>query len=293
MNARHTATVLFAALLGAGLATAADRPVDQSHPLAADGAVRVENVAGSVTVTGWDRAEVRITGTLGRGVRDLEVDLRDGRLVIEVEIEGRRDGHADLELMVPVGATVEVETVSADIEASGLSGELSLESVSGRVEVSGRPQRLEASSVSGDLRVAFAPDRSSLETVSGNLEVAEAAGRLDAESVSGAIRIGLGVVEDARLESVSGGIRFASELAPGGSVDIETMSGSVELTLAKALSAQVDLSTFSGSITSALGPAPKRSGGAGSGAELRFAAGSGAGRVTVSTFSGSITLKTR
>ena len=65
----------------------AQTPVDQKRPASAPGTVSIENMSGSVKVTGWDRAEVQVKGTLGDGA---ELGLRRARgseTSIEVEAE--------------------------------------------------------------------------------------------------------------------------------------------------------------------------------------------------------------
>ena len=56
----------------------AQTPVDQKRPAAASGKVTIENMSGSVKVTGWDRAEVQVKGTLGDGA-ELSFDGRRER----------------------------------------------------------------------------------------------------------------------------------------------------------------------------------------------------------------------
>jgi len=58
------AALLLTALLAAPLG--AETPVDQRRPAALDGLVDIENMAGSIRVTGWDKAEIVVSGRLGR-----------------------------------------------------------------------------------------------------------------------------------------------------------------------------------------------------------------------------------
>ena len=46
-------------------ATAAAEEVDRKLDAAADGSVHISNISGSVSVEGWGRNEVQVTGTLG------------------------------------------------------------------------------------------------------------------------------------------------------------------------------------------------------------------------------------
>ena len=55
------------------LPVAAQQRVDETRQVAADAVVTFEGVSGTVVVSGWDRAEVRVTGTLGRRIEKLEI----------------------------------------------------------------------------------------------------------------------------------------------------------------------------------------------------------------------------
>ena len=129
------------------LAAAAQTEVERRIEAAPGGTVTIENISGSVAVSGWDGTEVEVTGTLGRDVEELLVE-RDGNTVeIVVEVargRGHKQSSAHLEVRVPRGSDVEVETVSADITVSGVDGELSLEAVSGNVTVEGAPRQVTA-----------------------------------------------------------------------------------------------------------------------------------------------------
>lgn len=268
--------------------------VDRSIELDPDGTVSLECFSGAVQILGWDRDEVRITGTLGRDVERLDVDGSRRRVDIEVEVRERRSGNGtDLTLRVPRTARIEVETVSADVRAADLDGELGIESVSGRIVVADRPSRLQVETVSGGVEVAHAPPRSEISSVSGACDIAHAEGHLEAATVSGDITIQSGVLDGADVETVSGTIRCEAELSGRGGYDLGTLSGTVLLVVPAGIIADFDLSTFSGSISSQLGPAPQRTSRFTPGTELQFTTGAGGPRISIESFSGSIKIVTR
>lgn len=280
-------------LLAAGAAFA-DRTVDETRPLAADGRVEISNISGEIEVTGWDSDRVSITGTLEDGVERLEISSGSDRLGIRVELEHRvrNNGSAYLTIKMPATASLDVETVSADITVDGLVGDVELESVSGRVEVSGAPADLEASSVSGNVVATSTAGRSELESVSGDVIVRNATGRLDASVVSGDVEIEGGMLDSLDAESVSGSIFCAAAPTPRGRFTLETMSGSVELVVSATINADFDIETYSGSIKNQIGPAPRRTDEYGPGKELRFTNGSGGARISIESFSGSVKIQT-
>ncbi len=162
------------ALAAVAFPAAAQQKLDERRPASKDGVVEIDNVSGSVTVTGWDRDEVAVTGTLGRGSERLEFTGGSGRTEVRVVLPhfARHVDGSDLEIKVPGGSRVEVNTVSAEIGVDLVAGPVRLESVSGRVKLGGSPREFEAKTVSGDIEItaAAAPGRAS--SVSGTIALA-------------------------------------------------------------------------------------------------------------------------
>jgi len=289
-----TRIVLVLTCLGVVGPVAAGTPVDESRPFTSTGSISIENLAGDVTVTGWDRGEVHVTGELASTARRLEITGDDLRLDIRVDQPSGQREHkgTTLTVRVPRGVALQVEGVSLSIAVDDLDGRLELETVSGSIEVHGRPSALEAASVSGDVTVDEAPDRAELESVSGRVDVARASGSLEAETVSGAIVIRGGSLRGADVESVSGTVQCAADLYAG-DIDVETVSGRIVMTVDAGIAADFELSTFSGGIDNAIGPEPKRTSEYTPGREAVFSTGGGGTRIRLSTFSGGIALETR
>lgn len=280
------------AIAVAGVAQA-DRAVDETRPLAADGRVEISNISGEINVIGWSGDGVVITGTLEDGVKELDISSSGSRLSIEVDLERRtrNNGSAYLTVKIPVTADLDVETVSADISVDGVLGEVDLESVSGQVEVSGETRSLEASSVSGDVLATTTVGRAELESVSGDIIVRHATGRLEASVVSGNIEIEGGTLDSFDGETVSGSIFCAANPTDRARFNLETMSGKIEMLVSSDVNADFYIETYSGSIKNDIGPSPVRTDEYSPGKELRFTAGSGGARVSIESFSGSVKLR--
>ena len=71
--------------------------IDRKVAADATGEVVISNVAGTIDVRGWDRNEIQVTGTMGRGVERIDVDSSNGRTVIKVVLPhgSTHDGDAD------------------------------------------------------------------------------------------------------------------------------------------------------------------------------------------------------
>lgn len=289
--------VVLAVLLGLALATgaAADKPIDETRRVAPHAAIDIEMIAGSVKVTGWDQDEVHIGGSMGDDVERLEIKGGARGLSIEPKLpdggfEGNRDLTVDLEIRVPYGVNLDVETVSAGIEVVDVNGQLDLESVSGSVTVSGEPSEVDAETVSGAIHIVAVSAPVDAESVSGRIHVEGASGELDVSTVSGKIEVSGGTIRDGQVEAVSGPVRLEVDLGAGASLEVDAHSSNVLLVLPADVSARFEVSTFSGGIDNAFGPPAERNE-HGPGKSLNFSTGGGGAEVAVSTFSGNVELR--
>jgi DUF4097 and DUF4098 domain-containing protein YvlB len=283
------------ALAVAALPAVAQQRVDEKRPAGKDGVVEIRNVAGSVRVTGWDREEVAVTGTLGKGTERLEFSGSGNRTLIKVVLPHSAhhvDG-SDLEIKVPAGSTLDVETVSADVTAEKVSGSLRLQSVSGGVTVGGEPKDFNVKTVSGDVAVTATNAPGKAKSVSGAVTLQGVSGAVEASSVSGSLVVKGGEVSRVEMETTSGSIRFDAQLAKDGRLDAKSMSGSLDLILPAGVAADFDVTTFSGEITNDFGPPAHRTSEYGPGKELSFSTGGGGARVVAKSFSGGVYLKKR
>src|SRR4051794_39243249 len=60
-------------------------PINETRPLAPDGTVSIENVKGRIVVRTWANPQVKITGSLGKGVEKLDIDGDAHSLDIKVK----------------------------------------------------------------------------------------------------------------------------------------------------------------------------------------------------------------
>jgi DUF4097 and DUF4098 domain-containing protein YvlB len=292
MKTTMAATLL--ALTAWGGPAAAQQNVDQRRPAAANGLVEIENPSGSVRVTGWNRPEVAVTGSLGPGAVGLSVTGEHNRTRIEVETEGNPHGvSSNLEIKVPEGSRLEIESFQGVIAVADVKGSVHAENVSGNVTVSGGAREVHAETVNGSVEVSGPSRRVNAESVNGPVTVTGASGEIDASTVNGQIVVQGGPFTRGHLETVNGGIRLEGELSPQAVLDLESVSGAVELSLPAGVAAAFSVSTFSGTIENELGPPADRTGELTPEKELRFTTGAGGATVTIHTLSGSIHLRKR
>jgi DUF4097 and DUF4098 domain-containing protein YvlB len=288
------AALVLATILAGPAWLAAQTPVDQKRPAAPDAKVSIENMSGSVKVTGWDRPEVQVKGTIGDD-GELAFDGSEASLAIEVEAgHGNPMGiKSDLEVFVPAGSSVSIEGFQATISVAGVTGSVSAETVNGSLTQSGAARSVDLQSVNGAIDVTKASGRVKAEAVNGTVTVRDASGEIEASTVNGKLLITGGSFDRATFETVAGGVRFEAGLSARATMSVESVSGTVDLLLPAALGAEFSVSTFSGDITNELGPAAEKSSRWTPEKELKFTTGSGGARVTVETLSGAVHIRKR
>ena len=276
----------------------AGTPVHETRPAGAKGVVSIENMLGSVTVEGWDRKEVEVTGTLGKGPERLDVESEGDRTRIEVvwpdhdrEWSHQKTEDTDLTIQVPRGSEVRIEGVNLDVEVSDLDGPVRAETVNGGIRVGGSPESIDVSTVNGGIHVSASTGTLEAETVNGGIMLSGVKGDVQASTVNGGIVIQGGEVDKLEVSTVSGDIQFEGDVSRQGSLDISSHSGTVTLTLPGNVSADFDVSTFSGTIRNDFGPEAKRKDRYAPGMELNFRTGDGDTDIEVSSFSGSVNLR--
>jgi DUF4097 and DUF4098 domain-containing protein YvlB len=287
------ATTCWIALLATlpGIA-AAGEPINKRTTADPNGTVEVSNVAGSVTVTGWDRNEVAVTGELGDGTETLEFTKADKLTRVKVVVPKRSYNVDDTDLVVkvPAGSVLSVNTVSADVSVQGVRGAQRLQAVSGDVRTEASGEDVECRTVSGDVTIDGSGQKGlvSITTVSGDATATRVAGEVNGNTVSGSFDFGAGEVTRSRLRSTSGDLTLTGQLAPDARVDAESISGDVRLDLVGKVAGQFDFSTFNGEIRNCFGPKAHRTDEYAPGRELRFQEGSSAARIRVKTLNGDI-----
>ena len=273
------------------------RSINDSRPAKADGEVRVDNLAGNVTVEGWDKNEVHVTGTLSPSAERLEFISDDTGVTIRVVLprEGRHyqdDEGSDLVIDLPRGSRLDVSTVSADVVVKDVNGPQELGTVSGTVTLSSSSTRIEAKSVSGDVTVTGSGAKAHVNasSISGTVYVTGMDGALEASSVSGDVKVGGNKLSGATLSSTSGNLRCEGTLQKDGDYEFHNVSGDVDLYFGASPDARFDVSSFSGDIHNTFGPKPNHVSKYSPGEELHFSNGNGGAQVTARTLSGDIRL---
>lgn len=282
-------------LLGTALAMPAmAEEVDRKLDAASDGHVHISNISGSISVQGWSRNEVEVTGELGRNVEELYFERNGDKITIKVKVprKSSRGIETDLYIQVPEQSSIDVGTVSADIEVDEVFGDLKLNTVSGDIDADAVAADVIAGAVSGDVEVNGSREEAETRanSVSGDVTLFRVAGNIAAESVSGDIIIDEGAFDRVDMNTVNGEILFQSELRDDGKLKAETVNGSVDIEFVGRIEGRFEIDTFNGDIDNCFGPKAKRTSKYTPGWELEFVEGDGDARITISTLNGDVTI---
>jgi DUF4097 and DUF4098 domain-containing protein YvlB len=225
------------------VASAAAQDFQKSYRLGAGSDVRIGNVSGNVTVTGYDGDAVVVTAIKEGPDRD-KVEIEDkstgDRVDLGVRYPERCNCHVDVRFEVKVPRSISydfrhISSVSGDVEVSNVTGKLHASSVSGAVRVKDVTGTVSANSVSGNVEVDIdrleGTESMKFTSVSGNVNVTLPSS-LDADiqmhSLSGSLKTDFPIeVKERRY----GPGRSAQGKVGNGSrtLNVSTVSGSVSL----------------------------------------------------------------
>jgi hypothetical protein len=196
-------------------------PAEIRHRIGAAGRFSLNNISGDITVRGIAGDEVIVNARWERGGGDralpLAVRRDEGSLLVETDEQSnwfsfRHRGAIEFDVSVPFGARVEIQAVSADIDAHGLTGDQSYKTVSGDLVIDGCGGRVSATTVSGDLQLtAVQPVEVNATTTSGDIEASAP------------------TFQPVRLRTVSGDMSIRGGFAAGPQHTIESVSGDLSL----------------------------------------------------------------
>jgi len=266
--------------------------LDEKRDMAADGHVLIDNLAGSVEVTVWDKAEIEIKGELGDDVEEVEISANNNGIQIRVmnKHNARDIDGTDLYIRLPRSAGIEVETVSSDVDINGSTGEsIVLETVSGDVEVDASPGKIEIQTVSGEVEFEGSVSRSVVETVSGDMSISGIHGEIALSTVSGDVSLIAEKVDRGMFESVSGDMKLDVAINDSGRLSSDSMSGDLSLRLPAEQQAGFEAQTYSGEIRTDFGETDRVSRGPGS--VLKYQEGNNGALIRLESFSGDIHIR--
>ena len=266
----------------------AQQPFHRGGALDPTAAVRLFSMAGSVTVTGWDRDSIDVRGTVGAGLEPVAGGTRTGWKMSTYDGRQRADAPSHLVVRVPRRAQLWIKTTSASITVSQVDGSLDLYTIEGPIDVRGAPRELTAETMRGAVAIRGTPGWVRAKSGTGDVAFDGTAQDVALSTVGGRISSSTRFTRG-RFESVRGAIALHGPFGGTATADVDSHAGAVELHLDAKSSAAITAYTLTGAITNTLTNALPRTA-KGSGSELAFTIGDGRARLMVRTYSGNISL---
>jgi hypothetical protein len=203
--------------------------------------------SGSITVRGWERNEVQASSSDAEAIelRRATISTTGPASRIEVLIADQEDeasarigscsAVSDIELNVPRGAIVQLQTRDGDINVAEVA-EARVETQNGDIDLQKVSKLVEARCLSGDISLRDSSGRVVLGSVSGSVEATNvrsitAGDDFEAGTVSGDVMLDRVSHAQVHAKSVSGSVNMNGPLAHGGRYDFKTMSGDVTVAL--------------------------------------------------------------
>ena len=266
--------------------------IDTTFAFSRDGLVDASQISGDITVSTWDRSDIRVRAYAERGRVVADLSRAQVRLRVEGD-RGRNSGIGDsrFEITVPRGTRVLAASVSGDVRVSGTQAEVEVRSTSGGASVRESAGLTSVTSVSGDVTVSSVNGDLTVRTVSGDLNVRDVQGDVRANTVSGEVSLQGLRSRNVTAKTTSGEIAFDGQLFRDGRYEFTSHSGDVTLLMPDATGVDLSLRTFSGELESDF---PVTLGGRGTSVSSRsmdFSLSGGGARVSVETFSGDVLLR--
>ncbi|MBD0369603.1 MAG: DUF4097 family beta strand repeat protein [Pyrinomonadaceae bacterium] len=244
----------------------------QTYQLDPQGRVQLENINGSVRVTGWDRNEVKVDAVKWAYTRER---LDEAQIIVEPsasniriytkypernqtfnnDAQRRLNNPATVEytIFVPRGARIDgIELINGNLGLEGLTNDVHASSINGNVTARGLVGEAKLSTINGNLEATFnnldATKSIALTSVNGNVTItipSDASANLRASNVHGGIKNDFGLpVRKGEYE----GYDLAGQLGQGATrIKLANVNGQITIRRAedgRALSAATNLLTI-------------------------------------------------
>jgi DUF4097 and DUF4098 domain-containing protein YvlB len=265
--------ILWAVLLFAPARLAAQASLPYTFAAAPDVSMRIWVPTGTVRVETWSRDSIRVSGTIGRGAHFFGGGAgRGAKLGVEnYDSSNTTLAHGDLVVTVPSKAHVWIKMTDGRVAASNTAGELDVITVTGAIAVQDAEGVVSVETIDADVNLTRVSGEVRARSGGGRIMLARIMGTLTAATVSGAIDLTGASLQDARLETIGGGIIIHGTVAPEALLDLETHNGPITLYLDRQTLPSLTLSSRAGTVKNPLG--------LGNG---------GAGRIVARSFKGNI-----
>ncbi len=250
------------------LGTVQDVEFDQTIDIPASARLIVQNVLGDVRVRGQEgttqmrvhaegaiRAESPEQAEQGAGAWAPVIEQRGDVVFVRVARAGKF-ASADVDITVPTGISVEIQSTAGDVTVEGTRAAVSVESASGDITVREATDTVRLISASGDIVLERAEaDNIDVQTQSGDIrcDSCTSGEELRARTASGDIVAQQLSAKRVSFTSASGDIRLEFRQPFSGEAHLQTASGDVAVSLPQGSYCTVRVISTDGEVQNQLG----------------------------------------
>jgi hypothetical protein len=227
---------------------------EQSYPFNPNGKISVSNVNGSITVTAWDKNEIKLEAVKIADSKErladvqIKIDAKQDSFSVETDYgswknnngtwKNKNYGKLEVQytLMVPRTAILdEIETVNGSVTISNMVGRVNANAVNGNVKATNLRGAAEIETVNGVTEADFDSlentSKISLSTVNGQVRLvipSDADATIKAETVNGRITNDFGL--PVRKEKYAGGRNLYGKVGNGDAkINLESVNGELSV----------------------------------------------------------------
>ena len=224
------------------------RTIEDTVPLEADGRVAIDTYKGSITITTWDRDEVRYEARIEPDddpdlVAETEIDVdrsdRSLRLTTnydDVRETASRDGlwgmfgsggsvslpFVHYTLTLPRTATLDIEDYKSEIDVRDLQADLTLETYKGEIALEAIEGAVDLETYKGEGTLRDIDGDLVIDTYKGRLRVERLSGAVEVETYKGDVEVDIAAFTgDCEADTYKGEITFHVPADVGFDIDAE------------------------------------------------------------------------
>jgi DUF4097 and DUF4098 domain-containing protein YvlB len=250
--------------------------------------VVIAQVTGEITITGWDRDAVSLSGEsdgVPVALRRLGTDIQ----VVGGEARGRRRS-IEATLLVPRWIDLEIGSRSLDVSVAAVAGAIRVGNVGGDVTIADVDGPVEVRTMRGEIAVADARGSVRVSSQSDDVSLVRVSGSVEAHSGDGDVTLVDIAASTVRVEAQDGDVSFSGSIDPDGDYGFFVHDGDATIAIPESTDARVSVSTFDGEFESEFTVRVDRFS---SGRAFDFVLGDGGARVQIEVFDGEIRLVQR
>jgi DUF4097 and DUF4098 domain-containing protein YvlB len=217
--------------------------VERSMPADRRVIVSACTLSGGFTVRGWDRNEVRVRSD-GADIELTRTDQTRSEEATELKVTAKTSRpnarstclmFGGLEIDVPRGANVRLQTTSGDISLTDVA-RATVVTTSGNIDLTRMREETTATVIGGDISVRDSTGLFNLHATGGSIDARHlvplaASDTVSVSTVSGEVNLNQVTHQRVNVNSVSGEVTYSGELLRNGSYSFQNLSGEIRLSI--------------------------------------------------------------